>query len=111
MDKSALAEMVVIAEELLLFEFVSALDDVAVAVLLTTVPFGIVDAACTVIVNCALWPLPSSGTVQAMLAPPLHAAAGPVSCVSETKVIPAGSVSLKLGSVAASGPLLLKVMT
>src|ERR1041385_4393570 len=86
-ETSAFALTVVITVELLLFEFGSELDDVAVAVM----------------VNCALCGLPRSGMVQATSWPPVHVAAGPVFCTTETKVRPDGSVSLKETSVAASG--------
>src|SRR3954447_3716309 len=104
MERSAFALTVVITVELLFDGFESALDVVAVAVLLSAVPFGIVDCGCTVMVNCALWPLGRSAMVQATSGPPLHAAAGPVSCVTDTNVRPDGSVSLNETSVAASGP-------
>src|ERR1041385_1016080 len=104
-ETSAFALTVVITVELLLFEFGSELDDVAVAVLVSTVPFGMVDCGRTVMVNCALCGLPRSGMVQATSWPPVHVAAGPVFCTTETKVRPDGSVSLKETSVAASGPL------
>src|ERR1051326_4555743 len=102
-ETSAFALTVAITVELL-FGVVSALDVVAVAVLLSTVPLGIVGCGCTVMVNCALWLAPRSGIVQATSWPLLHVAAGPVFCVRETKVRPDGSVSLNETSLAASGP-------
>src|SRR2546423_13227364 len=108
-DTSAEELTVVITVELLLAGFESALDVDAVAVLLTIVPFVTVGAACTVTVNCALPAFGSSAIVQATLplvfgAGVLQAAAGPVSCTSEMKLMPAGGVSLDEGSSAASGP-------
>ena len=41
----------------------------------------------------------------------LQVAAGPVSCVSDMKTIPAGRASVKAASVAGSGPALESVMT
>src|SRR5205814_10001350 len=86
MERSACALTVVVAVELLLAGFVSALDDVAVAVLLSTVPFAMLGRGCTVMVNCALPPLASSGIVHDTT--PLvscdggaQAADGPVFCV------------------------------
>src|SRR2546425_1031895 len=94
-ETSACALMVVATAELLLFEFVSALELLAVAVLLTTVPFATLESACTVMVNCALLPFGSSEMVQVTVplvfaAGVLHVAAGPVSCVSETNTTPGG---------------------
>src|SRR5262245_52594314 len=94
-DRSACALIVVDAVEVLLPVFVSALLVVAVAGLLTTVPLATDGAACTVIVNCALCPLPSKPMSHATvpLVPAtgmLQVAAGPVSCVSEMKLISAG---------------------
>src|SRR5437588_12529974 len=98
-ETSACALMVVFALELLFEELMSALDVVAVAVLLTTVPFTMLAEACTVIVNCALAPLLSSEMLHATVPPLptvgiLHVAAGPVFCTSATKTTPAGSGSL-----------------
>src|SRR5216110_1146037 len=108
-ETSACVLMVVAAVELLLFEFVSALELVAVAVLLSTVPFAMLAIGCTAMVNCALPPFGSREMVQATVPPlptggSLQLAAGPVSCVSETKVRPAGRLSVNDTSVAASGP-------
>src|SRR2546423_6648662 len=63
-DTSADALIVVITVELSFAGFESALDVDAVAVLLTTVPFATVGAACTVRVNCALPPFGNSGIVR-----------------------------------------------
>ena len=83
-DTSADALIVVITVELSFDGFESLLDVDAVAVLLTTVPFATVGAACTVTVNCALPPFGNSGIVQATLPLVFGAgvpqfAAGPVS--------------------------------
>src|SRR5436305_4685413 len=110
-ETSALALTVVITVELLLFGFESALDVDDVAVLLSTVPFGIVGCGCTVMVNCALPPLGRSEIVQATSCPPLHDAAGPVFCTIETKVSPDGSESLNEASSAGSGPAFDSVTT
>src|SRR6266545_7391596 len=114
---SARALTVVFTVPEVLFDgFESALDVDAVAVLLTTVPSGTVGAACTVTVNCALPPFGSSAIVQATLplvfgAGVLHVAAGPVSWTRETKLMPAGRLSLNEASSAASGPAFDSVMT
>src|SRR5205809_3542853 len=97
-ETSACAVTVVLAVELLFDEFVSALDVVAVAVLFSTVPFAMLGSGCTVTVNCALSPFASSEIVHATVPPlpgngVLQAAAGPVSCTSETNVTPAGRAS------------------
>src|SRR5881227_2785055 len=108
-DTSADALIVVITVELSFNGFESALEVDAVAVLLTTVPFATVGAACTVTVNCALPPFGNSGIVQAT--GPLvfgvgvpQPAVGPVFWVSDTKLMPAGRLSLNEASSAASGP-------
>src|ERR1051325_4549047 len=90
MATSACALIVVFALELSLFAVVSALDVLAVAGLFAAVPFATLGAACTVMVNCALWPLGSTGMVQETVpfvpdAGVPQFAAGPVSCASDTK--------------------------
>src|SRR5437763_3519568 len=115
-DTSACVLMVVFAVKLLFEAFVSALDVVAVTVLLATVPFATFGSACTPMVNCALLPLPSSEIVHATvpllpIASVLQVAAGPVSCVSDMKTMPAGRGSVKAASVAGSGPALESVIT
>src|SRR5947208_15832078 len=88
METSAWVEMVVLAVELLLDEFVSAPEVVAVAVLLRIVPLAMLGSGCTEIVNCALVPFASSEIVHTTVPPlpgagVLQVAAGPVSCTSE----------------------------
>src|SRR6266536_1193736 len=85
---SACAATVVLAVEVLFAAFVSALDVLAVAVLLSTVPLAIVGSGCTVMVNCALPPFGSREMVQLIVPLVLQLAAGPVSWVSETTVRP-----------------------
>ena len=67
--RSAEAATVVLALELLLLELESADSELAVAVLVMTVPFGVEGEMATVIVNCALAPLPSKATRQVTVPP------------------------------------------
>jgi hypothetical protein len=69
--RSADAVTVVLALELLLPEFESEKSELAVAVLVMRVPSGVEDEMATVIVNCALTPLPSEATPQATVPPGL----------------------------------------
>src|SRR5438132_770245 len=115
-ETSACAVTVVFAVALLLPGFVSALEVVAVAVLLRIVPFATLGSGCTVIVNCALPPFGNSEMVHATVPPlpgggVLQVAAGPVSCTSETNVTPAGRASVNEASLAASGPAFDSVIT
>ena len=68
-ETSAWEEIVVLAVALSFDGFESTLEVVAVAELLTTVPFGTPAAARTPIVNCALCPLVSSEIVHNTLPP------------------------------------------
>ena len=112
-DRSALAVTVVTAVALLLPLFVSAFVPNTVAVLLKVpVNPGLMVA---VSVNCALTPEPRVGNEQVTLpvlpAPgSLQTADGPVFCTREKNVVPAGSGSLSIAALCASGPLLVMVM-
>jgi hypothetical protein len=114
-ETSACEVIVVLAVALLFAGFVSALDVVAVAVLLMIVPFGIVPSGCTVSVNWALPPLAKSEIVHETVPPlfgggVLQVAAGPVFCMSETNVRPEGRLSVNVTSAAVSGPAFVSVM-
>src|ERR1700730_10427231 len=107
--------IVVPAVELLLAVFGSKSSDVIEAVLFITVPLGLLEVTAAVRVNCALVPVDSTGKTQDTVpfvpaAGAVHVAAGPVSCVSEMKVVPLGRGSLKTTFCPLSGPALAAVM-
>ena len=102
----------VVAGPLLLPEFPSGVLEVAVAVLLRVVPAGTVGATATVSVKTEL-PTANEGFEHETV--PLSPASGvvhdqPPTAGKETKVVPAGSVSLHEAFVAALGPLLVTVI-
>src|SRR5947207_3177055 len=105
MATSACAATVVITVELLLPGALSAVVVVMFAVLLT-VPVADGDR-CATTVNVALDPDVSVAMLHEIVAPVVQVNAGPVFCVSETKVVPAGSVSVQLTFEAFDGPLLI----
>ena len=101
----------VAAVDWLLFAGVGSvvLDD-AEAVFVIVVPFAIFAPTLKTSVNVADAPLASVPIVQLTdPVPPtdgfVHVKAGPVFCVSETNVVPAGSVSLSVTLCASLGPL------
>jgi hypothetical protein len=102
------AEIVVIAVELLLPEFVSPAV-VTVAVLLLG-PIGAATATFATMSNVAVVPFVSVAIEQETVPVPptagfVHVNEGPPVCVSETKVVFGGSVSLMFAAVASDGPL------
>ena len=103
-ETSACALIDVFTVELLFDGFVSALDDEAVAVLLATVPFGVLDATWATTVNAADAPGASEAMLQEIVAPVVQLNAGPLFCISETKLVPAGSVSVHATLDAVDGP-------
>lgn len=112
---SAETEMIVLAELLLFDGFVSDAEVETTAVLETIIPFASDDDAFTVRENCADCPFKSVGMLQTTLpAEPaaglLQLALGPVDCVMDANVVPAGRVSVKDTVDAGSGPLLDTVM-
>ena len=103
---------VVVAVPLSLPGFPSGVLEVAVAVLLRIVPAATVGATLTVSVKTEL-PTANEGFEHETV--PLSPAAGvlhdhPLISGIETKVVPAGSVSLHEALAAVSGPLLLTVI-
>src|SRR3954454_18727145 len=114
MERSASAAATcVTAVELLLPEFGSAAEE-TVAVLLLG-PVGVAAANLATMSNVAIDPLVSVAIEQeiAPVPPPaglLHRKDGPPVCVSETKVVFGGSVSLMLTAVASDGPLFVTPM-
>jgi len=103
-DRSACVLIVVLALDELLLGSESKDSDVAVAVLVRSVPFGVDGETATVTVNWALCPFPRKGIVQETVCPPTHIAAGPLFCRTETNVSCDGSASVNEGFVAVSGP-------
>src|SRR4051812_32792349 len=109
-DRSAEpAPTVVVAVPLPLAPFGSEVVDVAVAVLVMTVPFATPAPTATVSVKTAL-PVPMLGFEQETV--PVPPTAGvvhdqPPGLDSDTKVVPAGSVSERLTVLALLGPALL----
>lgn len=104
------AEVVALAEELdELFAALGSEVELATVAMLVTVPVPV--PLLTVSVKVAEAPLTSEGiehvTVPATL---LQAKAGPVLCVIETNVVPAGTTSLTVTFAASLGPLLVTVM-
>jgi len=104
---SALWVTLVVALELLFEAFTSKL------LVATTAVFTIVTALpmLSVSVNCAVAPLARVLKEQVTVPPApadgvTHDAVGPLSWVSETKVVPAGSASVSTTSCAMSGPAL-----
>src|SRR5262245_50234579 len=85
----------------------SAVVEVAVTVLERTVPAATDGETATVSVKTAL-PTANDGLEHETVAPVVHDQ--PATAGSETKVVPAGSVSLHEVLAAASGPLLVTVM-
>ncbi len=111
-DKSADAATAVVAVALLLALLLSPVFDVTVAVLLRTVPAATDGATAVVSVNTAL---PTANDTFEQDTVPVAPTAGvvqdqPATAGNETKVVPAGSVSLHDAVVAASGPLLVTVI-
>ena len=103
---------VVVAVPLLLPGFPSGVLEVAVAVLLRVEPAATVGATATVNVKTEL---PTANEAFEHETVPLSPAAGvvhdhPLTSGIETKVVPAGSVSLHEALAAVSGPLLLTVI-
>lgn len=108
------AATVVIAVELLLPEFGSEVVDETVAVLLLG-PTGVAAPNVATMSNVATAPLVNVPIEQetAPVAPGaglMHVNEGPVVCVSDTKVVFGGSVSLMFTVVASDGPLLVTTM-
>src|SRR5690349_6143791 len=97
--------MVVGSEEVLLPGVGSGVVDVTVAALVMMVPFGTAPLTCATTVKFADAAGRSAAMLHVIVAPVVHVNAGPVFCVSETNVVPAGSVSLQLTVVAVEGPL------
>jgi hypothetical protein len=97
---------------LLSFAFVSAVVEVTVAVLLMTVSFATEGSMLTVSVKTAL---PTGNEAIELVTVPPAPTAGvvevqPAGAENETKLVPAGSVSLKETFSAASGPLFVTVI-
>src|SRR5207237_9443779 len=87
---SALADTVVIAVEALLLPFGSGVVAVTFAVLLSVLPFATPGAICAVTENVAVAPEASEEMPQAIVAPVVPVNVGPVVCISEANVVPAG---------------------
>ena len=111
-DRSADVATVVVSVSDSLPGLGSAVVDVAVAVLDRTVPPAVEGLTLTTRVKTA-FPTASDGLAQEMV--PVPPTAGvvhdqPATAESDTKVVPAGSVSLHATVAAASGPLLVTVI-
>src|SRR5882724_10921643 len=98
---------VVLALDVLLLLFVSALSPLATAVLVSTVASGTEVGTKTVRVNVAFAPLASEASVQAAVFVPVcpQLAAGPVFCTMETNDVCDGKKSSMRGLSEVSGPL------
>src|SRR5437763_794145 len=102
---------VMLTVELLFDEFVSGVELLAVAVLVSAVPLATSAATRALIVNCALAPAGSEGIVQLTFgAGALHVAGGPVFWMTPTNTTPSGKVSLNVAPAAASGPAFVRLI-
>jgi hypothetical protein len=111
-ERSADAATVVVSVPLLLAGVESAVVEVAVAVFERTVPLATPGATATVRVKASL-PTANDAFEQEII--PVAPTAGvvqaqPATAGSETKVVPAGSVSENEAVAAASGPLFVSVI-
>src|SRR5579859_6054911 len=106
--RSALGNVtVVLAVEELLAALGSGVAELTEAVLLSTVPSANPDATLAVTVRPTPDPLDMLAVLQEMVLPrPQEVGGGLPKKFASTKVSPAGSVSVRLTLVAASGPLL-----
>src|SRR4051794_5987015 len=99
------------AEAVLFSLFESSVAEETVTTFVKVVPSGVAGGICAVKVKSALAPAARLAMVQ-LIVPLVPAGgvvqlnAGPLFCVAETKVIPAGSGSLTTTLDAASGPML-----
>lgn len=105
-DSSALVATVVVAIEVLFALLVSGVAEETIAVLVMTVPNGVAGETWTITVNVAVAPGAIAAMLQETVAPVVQLKAGPVSCVSETKVVPGGRTSVQLTFAASEGPAL-----
>jgi hypothetical protein len=96
----------VLVEELLPGEG-STVEEDTVAVFEMIVPFGVVNGTLATRVNVADAPLASVAMVQVTVAPVVQINVGPEFWFKDTKVKPAGSVSVRLTLEALDGPALL----
>ena len=101
--RSALDDTVVITVDVLLPPFESGVVEVTFAVL-PIVPFAVPGAIWAVTENVAVAPEASEAMLQEIVAPVVQVNVGPVVCISETNVVPAGSVSVQETLVAVDGP-------
>ena len=84
--------------------------DETVAVFDRTVPAAVPASTLTTSVKTALLPTPNDALEHETVPPVVHDHTGPLSCVRETNVVPAGNVSDSDALLAASGPLLVTVI-
>src|SRR5258707_989019 len=114
MDTSAETPTVAELVALLLAGFGSVTGDETVAVFVIVEPFATVAPTLSTIVKEAEAPFASVASVQLTDPVPPTAGfaqvnAGPVACVSDTKVVPAGSASVSVTLCASFGPLFMTV--
>jgi len=109
-DRSACVEIVVFTGEVLFDEFGSGVVEVTFAVLVSTVPVGVDGDTWTTSVNVAVVPEVSVAMLQVTVAPVVQVNVGPVVCVSKTKDVNGGRVSVQPTFAAFEGPPLVTVM-
>src|SRR5260370_1216476 len=109
-DRSAETPTMAVLDPVLLLGFGSAVVELPVALFVIIVPFATVPPTLYTIVKEAEAPF-ASVAIEQLTVPPLptdgfvQVNAGPTVCISDTKVVPAGSVSLSMTLCASLGPL------
>src|SRR5258707_1282938 len=109
-DRSAEAPTMAVLDPVLLLGFGSAVVEIPVALFVIIVPFATVAPPFYTILKEAEAPFASVAIEQLTVPVPppggfMQVNAGPTVCISDTKVVPAGSVSLSMTLWAPFGPL------
>ena|SRR5947209_5242685 len=109
-DRSAFAATTAVEVELLFAGLPSGVAEVMFAVLLIEEPFTADGETWAAMEKVAVPPGANEARLQEIVAPVVHVNDGPVFCVSETNVRPAGRTSFQVTLVAVEGPVLATAM-